>query len=441
MSDWPGRLLDLLPRFGRRRNLIARAALEGRRAARSGQYDQWSFADPIAPGLQRLIQEEIGAVAQQHLVGINRSSELKAEAAAATAERQRDTQQLDTDVSSALESRREQERARDRTLVDLDRLTGVHLPLPADVLDPDASQPSPYEAVTVGTDPPVQDGPANPYDVQQMQARRWMGPADGKLPPPVPLPLKLVLIVLLAGIEIPVYFAIFKPFHPRDLDLVWCFTVPVAAAMVLGPHLAGLWLRHQVKRPGKKWIPAVSVSLLMTVWFVASLLLADMRRHSLLGVTIFDGVEIASPMADLDPRAVTAVFATVLILSGLISFLLGLSDEHPDVTAYRIAARRTDAAAQRHWTAVRARAGAHLEPTLPLEERLDALRAETAQQVTRIRSQYQAARAAYLDGVAKVLADPSVTHAVALTLTNLSNTVDLRLTEQLNAMRIDITRS
>jgi hypothetical protein len=365
--------------------LVRRARADGARAARVGQYDEWSFDDnAVVPYLEQLSSECAQAIAVER---VRYSERLQAVHAAEHAEDGRRGQaraRADAARTRARQRMERDARARDRSEVELDLLTGVHDPLPA---------------AEDGSGPVVRP------------RGRWAGPADGTLAPPIPLWFKLPLVALLAVVEVPIYFAMFRTFHYSDLALTWCFTVPVALSMVLGPHLAGLCLRWRLARPALGVPLVITCVVVMAVWFGAAGVLGYLRSLTLLAPTVVEGVEIAGTASRFGGSTLLAVFALVILLSGFISFLLGMADHHPTVAGYNAAARRADRSERGYYAAISRHADASLD--------VDAARADSAadigtQHVHRleaIRADFDAARQAYLDELSLIVANPTMTHA------------------------------
>lgn len=363
--------------------LIRRATAEGAWAARAGEYDEWSFAaDSSIAYLVRLDHEKEMALAGERqrlgyqLQQVRRSQRAedirlrtandRAEAAVESARRRRD-----------LHCTRH-----DRTLRELDLLASAEYPPPADLPN---------------GDPP---------------ARHWMGPADGTLAPPVPRLLKIVLVLVLAAIEVPIHFLTFQAFHPRDPALTWCFTLPVALCMVLGPHLAGIWMRRRLAVPSLGKVPAFAAAALMAVWLGAAVVLADLRSTTLLATTEVNGVFIESSVNHLGHSTLIAVFGLLIVLSGLIAFLLGIAENHPGVAALRAADRSAERAERDFLAARTAHAGAGLDVIEDRDDEAAELEKLCEHRIAAIDAEYRAARAAYLDAVALAVGNPSVTQAI-----------------------------
>jgi hypothetical protein len=354
------------------------------RAARENQYDEWSFDGdgpvPYAALLEEFEKKAIAAEEERQAQTRHEiRSALRAEAERRLAERERAAK---TVAHTRVRMDRHVHR-RDVSLRELDLLTGVHQPLPEDGIDP----------------PPP-------------QLKRWIGPGDGTLAPPVPRLLKLPLVLLLALVEVPIHFMTFRLFHPRDPAMTWCLTIPVAGCMVLGPHLTGVWLRRRLAAPSVGVMPIIASALLMVAWLGSAVVLASLRSTTLVSPTFAEGVRIESAVHDLSPTTLFAVFGLVLVLSGIISFLLGLADDHPAVAAFRSANRLAERAEDAHLRAITTHAGASIDLTVDESEAIDTAEERHARRVDAIRAEHAAAWAAYRDGWSLAVGNPSSTQAV-----------------------------
>lgn len=364
--------------------LVRRARADGERAAKKNQYDEWSFeGDGPVPYASLLQELEKKAIANEDERLVATLSEIET-AHHTEAERRRTERDRTGAAVAQAQARMERHvRRRNESEKELDLLTGVHEPFPDAGLDPRPPQP-----------------------------RRWIGPGDGTLAPPVPRWLKLPIVVLLVAVEVPIHFMTFRVFHPRDPGMTWCFTIPVAACMVFGPHLTGVWLRRRLAAPRVGAVPVIASAVLMIAWFGSALVLADLRSKTLVAPTYVEGREIPSPVNDLSPTTLFAVFALVIVLSGLISFLLGLADDHPAVAAFKAANRCAERAEDSHLRTINAHAGASIDLAVDPSEVVDAARQEHDHRVTAIRADHAAAWAAYRDGWSLAVSNPSMTQAV-----------------------------
>ena len=365
--------------------LVRRARSDGARAARNGQYDEWSFTEEHLLAYAELLRnQETHDVAEEQLRHREQVRAIRAAERAAAATGDIDRLRADSAIGQAAARVERNRDHRETSRAQLDLLTGVHEPIPVDGVDP----------------APAQRG-------------RWIGPADGKLSPPVPRWLKLPLVVLLAAVEVPIYFESFRAFNPRSVALLWCFTLPVALCMVLGPHLTGVWLRRRHTRPSVGVVPTVASGALMAVWLAAAFILADLRRTTLVTPLVLYGHRVDGPADHLGPTTLLAVFGLVIALSGLISFLLGLADDHPAVAAFAAAdrgLRRADAA---HEQAIAAHAAGRIRQAERTDDPLESAEEEHEIRVVAIRADYAAAWAAYRDSWSLAVHNPAKTQAVS----------------------------
>jgi hypothetical protein len=368
-------------------DLVKRGRADGARAAQAGEYDEWSFEQEqgIAYAQQLEKQEEVELADEVIEYGKQRSA-LSADKEAAARNRQigRRVAVVELDRARAAVERNREHREVSRAQLDL--LTGVHEPRPEDGADP---------------------GPGVPG--------QWAGPASGVLSPPVPRRLKLLLVVLLATVEIPIYFSTFRMFDPRDMLLVWCFTVPVALLMVVAPHIAGVWLRKRLATPSLGPLPTIGAAALMVVWAGAAVVLAKLRVTSLVHPVQLYGIDVPSPVTTLGPATLLAAFGLVIALSGLISFLLGMADDHPAVSAFAAADRALRQAEETHVRATSTHASGLIEdaeePDVSPEE---ALEEEHRKRLEAITADYAASWAAYRDAWSLAAGNPAKTQAAGV---------------------------
>jgi hypothetical protein len=365
-------------------DLVRQARADGERAAQKNQYDEWSFEgdDPV-PYASLLRELETKAIAGEDERLAATLDQFQNAHHAETVRRATAQERAEEAVTQARTRMERHMRRRDESLTELDLLTGVHEPLPDADLDPRPPQPS-----------------------------RWIGPGDGTLAPPVPRWLKLPLVVLLVLVEVPIHFMTFKVFHPREPSLTWCLTIPVAACMVIGPHLTGVWLRRRLAVPPLGVVPVIASALLMLAWLGSSLVLASLRSTTLVTPPTVEGIEITGPVNSLNPTTLFAVFALVLVLSGLIAFLLGLADDHPAVAAFKAANRCAERAEDAYLRTINTHAGASIDRIPDASEVVAAAMAQHEHRVTAIRAEHAAAWAAYRDGWSLAVGNPSMTQAV-----------------------------
>ena len=380
-------------------DVVQRARRDGERAAAAGQYDEWSFGqEQYVAYLTMLEALETQAIARerervagelQGLADRRQDQRIDRLAARAEADAAQDiARQRMADHQVALAASRER----------LNLLTGV-----PDVLPPGTEVGDDFVGPWNDREIGPQPGPPNP---------RWIGPADGTLAPPVPRLLKIILVALLAVVEVPIYVLTFRPFHPNDIALTWCFTIAVALVMVLGPHLSGVWLRHRLATPRLGWVTAAGSAAALLVWAGATVLLGLLRAASLsVTVTTPEGVTATNAASELGRPTLTAVFALLIALSGLISFMLGLAENHPGVTALRRAAATARDAEEAYLATVSRHAAAGLAVSEPTDDTADTARTQSSAREAAIGAEYRAARAAYLDAVSLAVGRPTLSDA------------------------------
>ncbi|MFF0427880.1 hypothetical protein ACFYUJ_26115 [Streptomyces sp. NPDC004520] len=259
-------------------------------------------------------------------------------------------------------------------------------------------------------------------------AARWEGlPAR----PGLPRWMVWALLLVIAAVEVPIYWIAFQPFHgtgsTESDSLSGTLAISAAIVMVIVPHLAGRALRGGAGTGSMKWanLPAIA---LLGVWGFSTWALGHLRtklvfRHTAPQTNGLDnvaGLEQNTPTLidslHLEPTTVTWMFVALLVLSGGIGLLLGLLREHPYLEAYRSHLERGTRLERAREAAVLAaqRARAVESATTDGAE----LRAEATRARQRATTEsYEAAAHAFLMGVAERSSDPAVTEA-AMRLSN-----------------------
>jgi hypothetical protein len=446
------------------------AIKDGRRAARAGEYDAWSFPHDIRLGYLRRLTHE-----RDREIWTDRSrSEPRLRSVLRRLQEARQRSRTNAVAAAgAVEvtrSRRANARERARaTLEGLDTLTGLsyrhmgeawpaeeHIEAAdapaaqpeddgpqadtnADVDDADlddadvdgAEQPEHPEAQTERAEPAATPGDTDPEetpadngsqddadarDDRSSRRVRWLGPLSGRVSPLVPTWLKIGLLVLLIAVEVPIYYKIFAPFNSHDPTLTSMFTAPIAVGMVLAPHLVGKLYRNRLQLPRERAIPYLTI-VVMLLWFAAACLLGWLRQQVLLAAKpqFAPGTRIVVSQLNnyhVSWWTMTGVFACVLLLSGMIAFILGFADSHPAVAAYQAAQAESDQADEAYLEAVRVHEAAEQASNEPDDEMLRSHRREASYRRAALWSEYQAAQLAYLDSVAVEMGDPAVTQAI-----------------------------
>lgn len=412
------------------------AMLDARRAARAGEYDVWSFSSEAKIAyLERLARERDQSVSADR----SRSERSLREVLRMLRRTRRDTQGNAAVAAGSVEAartRRGQARERERLTLDgLDMLTGINFPRPADpwpaeeeIGVPGAPAAGPegnegyqandhYDDEDTLPDHPAPDADAPDAEPRPGRRPHWLGPLGGRVAPPVPMWLRLAILVLLVAVEVPIYYKIFEPFNDYNPVLTSMFTAPVAVGMVLAPHLAGKLHRNRLGLPREPIIPYLTVAV-MLLWFGAGCLLGWLRQQVLLSAKPIRAPGTGIIVSQISQYHVswwtmTGVFASVLLLSGMIAFILGVADSHPAVVAYQAAHEETERANETYLAALRAQAEADQADTEPTEEMLESHRREASHREAALRAEYQAAELAYLDTVAVEMGDPAVTQGIS----------------------------
>ncbi|MFF4080103.1 hypothetical protein ACFYZN_11920 [Streptomyces sp. NPDC001777] len=244
--------------------------------------------------------------------------------------------------------------------------------------------------------------------------------------PGLPAWLIWAMLLVIAAVEIPIYWVAFQPFHgtgSKESDfLSGTLAISTAVLMVLLPHLAGRTLRNRAATGSLK-AAALPALALLGVWGFSGWALGDLRARLVLRrpdpievPSGFDGAgDLAQPstLADslhLAPQTITWMFVALLFLSGGIGFLLGLLKEHPYLDAYRSALeRRAERVRQREEARIAVDRARSLTETS--RERADRRREAVDARVRATEELYEAAAHAFLEGVVERSSDPAVTEA------------------------------
>lgn len=239
------------------------------------------------------------------------------------------------------------------------------------------------------------------------------------------------LLVVVAAVEVPIYWMAFQPFHgvgSKGADtLTGTLAVSAALVMVVVPHLVGRALRGSSGTGASKWTNLPALALLGT-WAFSTWALAHLRtklvfRSRPTGSILPDVTDLESSgptsllgSLHLEQTTVTWMFVALLVLSGGIGLLTGLLREHPALDTYRShleESRRLQL--ERDAATVRAQ---HARATAASVHEGAELRADASRQRQRATtSLYESVAHAYLMGVAEGSSDPAVTEA-AMKLSN-----------------------
>ncbi|QES47252.1 hypothetical protein DEJ50_04805 [Streptomyces venezuelae] len=275
---------------------------------------------------------------------------------------------------------------------------------------------------------PAGTRPADPFAGirPQSDAARWEG-----LPVRPGLPRWMVwsLLLVIAAVEVPIYWIAFQPFHgagSTESDaLSATLAISAAVVMVIIPHLAGRALRSRPATASPKGVNLPAVALL-AVWGFSTWALGHLRSKlvfrkreaqklpaELDGIAGMEDLRPTRTLVDslhLEPTTVTWMFVSLLVLSGGIGLLLGLLREHPYLDSYRshleLRARLERAREAATAAAERARA---LETTAA--DRQTLRREATAARQRSTTELYEAAAYRFLQGVIEGAADPAVTES------------------------------
>ncbi|MFG2835657.1 hypothetical protein ACGFYE_11780 [Streptomyces zaomyceticus] len=264
----------------------------------------------------------------------------------------------------------------------------------------------------------------------QADATEWEG-----LPGRPGLPRWMVwsLLLVIAAVEVPIYWIAFQPFHgsgnAESDTLSGTLAVSAAIVMVVVPHLAGRALRGGSGTGSLKWanLPALT---LIGVWGFSTWALGHLRsklvfRHrepERVPAEYGDVAGLGDPQPTLidslhlEQTTVTWMFVALLVLSGGIGLLLGLLREHPYLDSYRSHLERGTRLERQREDAVTAAQRARAVEASATDD--TELRAEATRARQRATTElYEAAAHAFLMGVAERSSDPAVTEA-AMRLSN-----------------------
>ena len=240
----------------------------------------------------------------------------------------------------------------------------------------------------------------------------WEGPYSE----PIGARARWSILIALWLTELPIQWSIFDFFHgrdPWDLVMTTLFTLSMSLVMVLGPHLAGRFYRDRAATGVSRLVPLGSLALLLPLAVVVVGLGVLRRKVLFAGAGAgLDDLPSRVDQLDVQPWTVTVLFVALLAITAGLSFLLGLARPHPWQVAYRDAELNRRALQARvdqlqpEYRRAQARLAVFRATGQHEPARLDA-------EEQRLRSMYDAAGLAYLDGVQQGLQDPAASAAVA----------------------------
>ncbi|RMI39851.1 hypothetical protein, partial [Streptomyces triticirhizae] len=238
----------------------------------------------------------------------------------------------------------------------------------------------------------------------------------------------LALLVCLALVELPIYWTAFRRLHgvgdASSNLLTATFTLAVGTVMIVVPHILGRLLRSLPATGAPRMLRLPGIALL-AAWVYACWVLGDLRASLLaeerepylanpedaafLSPEQRQGTSVLEEL-NIGEQTMTLMFVSLLLLSGGVAFLLGLSLAHPYLAAYRATfdARRRLATAEGAAFAAAHRAAERAEAHRDDEAARDAARDAALREVDDL---YEAAAHAYVDGLASAARDPAVTEA------------------------------
>ncbi|MFI0486627.1 hypothetical protein [Actinomadura sp. 9N215] len=382
-----------------------------------GMYDPWSFdVDALPPYLVELRAEREREILrlQHDLAEAPRASRTRVETS--------DAQAGNAATTVRHLERRLAETSRQEGVVRarLDHLAAAEArrrPLPPDPGAPDDKAPPPDrpdEADVPGADAREHcDHDPHPHEC-------WEGLHTE---PPLRGRWKMGILLGLIGVEVPIQREIFRYFHGDSIAQqieTWIFTLPVAAIMILLPHLSGHLYRGRHVTGSERvlgWLPLA----LLVPWFYLAYVLGGLRAKVLLVPPRGPDGELIEGMSpvdqlDLTPSTISVMYVALLLITGGIAFLMGLAREHPLQVAYRGAYRdRREAEAglvaaepgARDSESELAQARADLEE----QTRFGDVRLEEGTE--RIHALYDQAELAYLEALGEAVGAPAFTEAIS----------------------------
>ncbi|MER8048039.1 hypothetical protein [Streptomyces sp. NPDC094032] len=294
---------------------------------------------------------------------------------------------------------------------------------------PAARPPTGTEADgTPGSDPLAPPDLSAAVSTAPSDIERWPGLQTR---PGLPDWIVAALLVVVAAVEVPIYWMAFQPFHgvgSTGADtLTGTLAVSAALVMVVVPHLVGRALHGSSATGASKWtnVPALA---LLGAWGFSTWALAHLRTKlvfrsgpsgsTLRGVTGLDSDRPTSLLGSLhlEQTTVTWMFAALLVLSGGIGLLTGLLREHPALDTYRSHLEESRRL-QREREAATVRAQQARATAASVQDGSELRAAASRQRQRAATSLYESVAHAYLMGVAEGSSDPAVTEA-AMKLSN-----------------------
>lgn len=218
--------------------------------------------------------------------------------------------------------------------------------------------------------------------------------------------------VLLVALDFALQYDSFRDFSPNAV-IRGLLAAGVTLVMVLLPHLAGRLLRSRDAAGAAAGIELAAAIGIGVVWLPTAFGLARLRAGILTRDP--DGAGAVRPALDalgMGYGAAVLLFAGLILLTGLFGFAYGLMREHPAIANYRNAVNVRIRAQQRLNEA--RKEIARLE-AVDEEELANALAGANDAADERTRETYSGGRAAYRQGAARAMGQPSFTEAASHT--------------------------
>jgi hypothetical protein len=352
-----------------KKDLRERVFRDGKEDAESGMYDQWTFSTGTTPPYLVALRNQRDEILNENKI-----------------RRLRDLQRVEQRIAAAEAAAEE---ATERTAEAQAKLTAAkeHEAKVQKVLDGEVPDDHP--------------------------GRRWAEPAHSLSRRRVIRLFRALVMLTFAGVELPIQYSTFIYFgESRPLTLA--FVVGTATAMLVAPHQAGGWARKAKVEGGQREL-RFAACFVMAAWVVALVLLADLRRRTLLAPLpdTETGTSVPAPVTTLHltPVMVTALFLGLMALTGTVAFVFGYQSENP-YTAELASAQAKRRALARQAAKAKGRLTAMVRAAEKVQDREAKLTARWEARDAAVAEFFAACAARYRHGVALMLGDPAVSEAV-----------------------------
>lgn len=351
-----------------RKKLRARAFRDGKDDAKSGMYDEWTFSTGTTPPYLVALRDQ-----RDELLHENRIRKF------------RDLQRVEQRIAAA-------------------EAAAMEAATRADESDADLTEARKHERrIQTILDGEVED---------DHPGKRWAEPVRSPGRRRLIRLSRGLVMVIFAGVELPIQYSTFIYFgESRTLTLA--FVLGTATAMLVAPHQAGGWARRTKVEGGQAGLRSATWAV-MAAWVTALVILADLRRRTLLTPQVDGetGAPLPSPVTalQLTPGMVTVLFMALMTLTGMVAFVFGYLGENPYAgeLASAQAKRRTLA---RRVARARGRRIALERSAEKVQDREAKLTERWEARNTAVERFFDSCAAKYRHGVAVVLGSPAVSEA------------------------------